>query len=180
MRKKLSDKFWTLPNAITLFRLIFGAPITLILYHNGYEYAWAIFLFFVFTDLLDGWIARRFKLGSSWGMMLDPMADQFLVLPIIWAFYWYGMISDIPPVFLTAREALMLMIRFFAKNNIPANWFGKSKTVSEYIGIAFLLAGGAWYLLGLLMFLPMLFLAFLSLLIYACKVFCGKGIATQC
>lgn len=171
MQEKLLDKFWTLPNAISLVRLIFGAPVILILYHNGYEYAWAVFLLFVFTDWLDGWIARRFKFGSSWGMLLDPLADQLFVLPIIWMFSWYGIIAYIPPVVLTVREAVMVLIRIVARRDIPAQRLGKLKTIFEYIGIAFLLFGGEWYLLGLLMFFPIMFFAIVSLAKYAHDVF---------
>lgn len=180
MQGKLSDKFWTFPNAITLFRLIFGAPVILTLYHNGYEYTWAVFLFFVFTDWLDGWIARRFKLGSSWGTMLDPLADQFLNLPIIWMFFWHGIITYIPPVVLTVREAVMVLIRIVARRDIPAQRLGKLKIIFEYIGIAFLLFGGEWYLLGLLMFFPIIFFAIVSLAKYAHDIFCGKRMVAPC
>lgn len=171
MQEKVSDRFWTFPNVISLIRLVFGAPVTLILYHNGYGFVWAVFLFFVFTDWLDGYLARRYGWGSSRGMMLDPLADQFLVLPIFWMLYWSGIIGYIPPVFLTLREILMALVRFLAHKDIPANLLGKVKVVAEYIAITFLLAGGEWYLLGLMMFLLIMPLALVSLLKYAYDVF---------
>ncbi|MDO8522965.1 MAG: CDP-alcohol phosphatidyltransferase family protein [bacterium] len=174
----ISEKFWTLPNAISLFRLLFGALITIWLYKNGFGFAWLVFLFFVFTDFLDGFIARRQNTGSSWGMALDPLADQFLVLPIFWMFYWAGDISLFAPMLLTIREILMVLLRLSAKRDISANILGKAKVVAEYAGISFLLAGAEWNILGLMMFLPILFLAAASLLKYAYDVFgqkCQKG-----
>lgn len=166
----ISKKIWTLPNAISLVRLLFGAPVTIILYHNGFAYAWVVFLFFVFTDFLDGFIARRQNSGSDLGMALDPLADQCLVLPIIWALYWYGSIALFPPLLLTMREIMMVLLRFFAKKNIPANILGKAKVTAEYIGIMFLIVGGEWFIPGLLMFFPILLLAVASLLKYVWDV----------
>ena len=174
MEGKLTDNFWTLPNVISLVRLIFGAPVTIWLYAQGFEWAWFIFLLFVLTDWLDGFIARRQKSESSWGMILDPVADQFLVLPIIWMFYFAGVINVFLPIFLTSREILMALIRVFAKRDIPANMLGKAKVVAEYIGIGLLLVGGELYILGLLIFFPIIILAAISLFKYAYDVFFSK------
>ena len=167
--------FWgdvrKLPNIITLIRLFFGAHVTIILYKNGFKYAWIVFLLFVATDWLDGLVARQQKSVTRLGMRLDPLADQFLVLPILWMFYWVGGINYIPPLLLTAREFLMLVLRIYAGRPIQANNWGKAKVVAEYIGISLLLAGGAWYVPGLLMFLPIILLAGISFMIYAYDVF---------
>ena len=83
----IMENFWRdaqkLPNIITLVRMIFGAPVTIILYKNGFEYAWLVFLLFAVTDLLDGYIARKTNTATSLGARLDPLADQFLVLPVM-------------------------------------------------------------------------------------------------
>lgn len=160
------EKFWTLPNAITLFRLLFGAPITILLYKNGIELTWAVFLFLALTDRLDGYLARKFNMVSSWGIKLDPLADQFLVLPVLWAFYLDGYIALFPPALLTIREFLMVLLRIFAKRDIPAHALGRYKVTAEYIGIALLLVGGEWFVWGLLMFFPILFLAIISFFKY--------------
>jgi CDP-diacylglycerol--glycerol-3-phosphate 3-phosphatidyltransferase len=163
---ELKKDFWTLPNTITLFRLLFGAFTTIVLYNNSFAFVWLIFLLFALTDLIDGYLARKLDSVTSWGIKLDPLADQFLVLPVLWMLYWSGDIAFFAPMLLTGREIIMVLLRFFAKRDFPANIFGKAKVVAEYVGIAFLLAGGQWYLLGLLMFFPIIILALASLIKY--------------
>ena len=83
----IMENFWRdaqkLPNIITLTRLLFGAPATIILYKNGFEYTWLVFVLFAALDWLDGKIARKTNTVTSLGMRLDPLADQFLVLPVM-------------------------------------------------------------------------------------------------
>ena len=167
----MDRKFWTWPNAITLFRLLFGAPITILLYKNDAELSWAAFLLFALTDKLDGYLARKLNMVTSWGMKLDPLADQFLVLRVLWAFYLLGDIAFFPPAFLTMREILMVLLRIFAMRDIPAQALGRYKVTAEYIGIALLLAGGEWFILGLFMFPLIIFLAFVSFCKYAYDIY---------
>src|SRR3989344_8277319 len=163
---------WKLPNVITLTRLLFGALVTIILYHNGFEYAWVIFLLFVATDWFDGFVARLQKNVTSLGMFLDPLADQFLVLPIIWYLWWIAapmgnepMIINVP-LFFTFREVVMLVIRLSAKKDIPAMAMSKYKIAMEYTGVfLFLLIGNLYYLAATAIMAAML-LALWSLLRY--------------
>ncbi|OGF63524.1 hypothetical protein A2662_01695 [Candidatus Giovannonibacteria bacterium RIFCSPHIGHO2_01_FULL_45_33] len=168
---RFMENFWgdvrKLPNIITLAHMIFGAPATIILYKNGFEYAWLVFFFFVMLDWLDGFIARRQKSVTSLGMFLDPLADQFLVLPILWYIGW-GFNNYTLPVVLTIREVLMLLVRLLVKKDIPANIVGKLKVVAEYAGIAFIL-GGPW-LGGLMILFLAVIVAYVSFFIYIWKV----------
>src|SRR4030043_1493554 len=71
-----------LPNFLTLGRIILVPPIVILLFFPGRwpsALAGAIFLIASLTDYFDGFIARRFKLESSFGRFLDPIADKVLV-----------------------------------------------------------------------------------------------------
>ena len=164
------ESFWSdirkLPNIITLIRLIFGAPVTIILYKNGFEYAWLIFLFFAWLDWLDGKIARRQKSVTSLGMRLDPLADQFLVLPIMWHLAYVSVWTINIPLILTLREAIMLLMRWTTNKDIPAMWIGKIKMICEYIGVCCLLLGGQFYFYGFFSFGLAVVFAIISLIIY--------------
>ena len=103
-------------------------------------------------------------------MVLDPLADQFLVLPILFMFYWVSGISYFPLLILVIREILMVLLRFYSGKPIPSNIWGKAKVNVEYIGISLLLAGGIWYIPGLIMFLPIIILAIVSFLKYTYDV----------
>jgi cardiolipin synthase len=75
-----TDRVWTIPNILTFAR-IGSAPIVgyLIINHH-YPAALSLFIISGLTDLLDGWIARRYpSQASALGSFLDPFADKMLV-----------------------------------------------------------------------------------------------------
>lgn len=69
----------TLPNALTLARLILIVPFLFFLYHGEYILAFYTFLIAGITDALDGWIARHFHCQSRFGSFIDPLADKLLI-----------------------------------------------------------------------------------------------------
>ncbi len=68
-----------LPNAISLLRILLVAPILLLILHD--KFAWALALFFVagFSDGIDGYLANRYGWHTRLGALLDPVADKMLV-----------------------------------------------------------------------------------------------------
>src|SRR5262245_55401979 len=81
--RPLRERFWNLPNTITVLRT--GAvPVLLLLPVVGgsrfasHVIAW-VFIVAATTDLLDGWLARRGKQVTHIGKLLDPLADKLLV-----------------------------------------------------------------------------------------------------
>jgi len=74
MNKK---EFWTIPNLITSYRLLM-VPVILYFAISGQEKLFAIFLVInLLSDIIDGYIARRFKMTSEIGAKLDSFADNF-------------------------------------------------------------------------------------------------------
>lgn len=69
----------TIPNALTLLRILAVPFFAIALWYNQLWEALAIFVVAGLTDLLDGWIARRFNQGSALGAILDPAADKLLM-----------------------------------------------------------------------------------------------------
>ncbi len=79
------DKFLTIPNLISLYRLL-SVPVLFYVAYKGHEklfFYW--FLFNAFTDALDGFIARKFNMLSKWGEKLDSLADFFMYLLAMYA-----------------------------------------------------------------------------------------------
>ncbi|MFB6231023.1 MAG: CDP-alcohol phosphatidyltransferase family protein [Salinibacter sp.] len=79
-------RFWTVPNALGLLRLVLVVPITVFLWQGG-PLSWILGLIFliVLTDWLDGRIARWTHTVSDWGKVIDPVADKFAAIMTVTA-----------------------------------------------------------------------------------------------
>lgn len=74
------ENIYNLPNFLTVTRLI-AAPVTAyLLVHDQFKWALALFAYAGITDLVDGWLARRWKLQTVAGSVIDPMADKALMI----------------------------------------------------------------------------------------------------
>lgn len=75
-----TDRVWTIPNVLTIARIGTSPIIGYLIINHNYTVALSLFLISGITDLLDGWIARRYPSQSSaLGSFLDPFADKMLV-----------------------------------------------------------------------------------------------------
>lgn len=100
-----------------------------------------IFLLAAFTDKLDGYIARSRNQITTFGKFLDPIADKILVLTAMLLLIEMDKIPSWIPAIILTREFLISGYRLIAveKNGkvIAANNWGKLKTVTQVIAIAF-------------------------------------------
>lgn len=69
-----------IPNTLTFFRLVLIVPFLLFLQQQQYVYAFYLFIIAGLTDGLDGWLARHFNWQTTFGSMIDPLADKLLVV----------------------------------------------------------------------------------------------------
>lgn len=126
--------FLTLPNAITVLRLL-GVPLFLyLLLVSGQDLAALVVLVLGGgTDWLDGWVARRLGQVSRIGALLDPVADRLYILATLAAFT----IREIVPWPLTAallaRELVLLvalvLLRRVGYGPLPVHYLGKTATL---------------------------------------------------
>lgn len=96
------------------------------------------------TDLLDGWIARRWQIESLLGKFLDPVADKLLLMVGLVMLMDLGRVSAYLVILLLSREFLITGLRGVAAGEgiiISAGRFGKLKLIFQLIGLGFL----AWY-----------------------------------
>ena len=70
---------WTLPNLITLFRIVLIVPFVYLIREGAFGYALAVFFAASISDFFDGYVARRFNQHSAAGRFLDPLADKLLI-----------------------------------------------------------------------------------------------------
>ncbi|WP_297081956.1 CDP-diacylglycerol--glycerol-3-phosphate 3-phosphatidyltransferase [uncultured Demequina sp.] len=144
-----------LPNLLTAARLV-AVPIVvwLLLADGGDDGAmrwWAVGLFMVAaaTDYLDGYLARRWGVVSSFGKLADPIADKALVLGALACLVWVDGVPWWPLAVLVVREVGVTLGRLAVASDtvIAASRGGKLKTLLQLAAIWFyLLPGGPEWL----------------------------------
>ena len=89
-------------------------------------------IIFGFSDFLDGYLARKWKVTSKLGAAIDPVGDTIFFWNIIVFLIIFNIISIIPILIYGFREFVLLIMRIFARiknSGIPVNIYGKVKTV---------------------------------------------------
>ncbi|MBQ6796117.1 MAG: CDP-diacylglycerol--glycerol-3-phosphate 3-phosphatidyltransferase [Clostridia bacterium] len=120
-----------LPNKLTLIRIIL-VPVCMALMLTGHFYiALGVFIIASITDFFDGYIARKDNLVTSFGKIMDPLADKILVFGALLCFLQLGFINAWCVVIILAREFFVTGMRVVAVDKgkvIAASWWGKVKT----------------------------------------------------
>ena len=129
------------PNALTLLRL-FLIPVFILVFFSGADhslmYSITIFLVAGFTDVLDGYIARKYNLITKWGIVLDPLADKLMLTTVLTCLVIGHYVPLWILVIVTVKELCMIaMGTVLYKNNtvIPSNIYGKISTFLFYVSI---------------------------------------------
>lgn len=130
---------WNLPNILTLCRFLL-IPVYLIVFGAGYmKLAFFVLLLAGLTDVLDGYIARKRKLVTPLGSMLDPLADKSMMIAVVLSLVFSQMISWQAAGAMFLRDAGMIIgsavFHFRGKKTVPANALGKLTTVLYYVAI---------------------------------------------
>lgn len=97
-----------------------------------------IFSFACFTDFADGYFAKKYKLESDFGKLMDPIADKFLILAAFLAFVRMHLVTDWMVILILGREIVITGLRIFAITKgkvLAAERAGKHKTVSQIVAI---------------------------------------------
>lgn len=154
-----------IPNILTIFRMILVIPILVLFFipliGNIYSFQietftvnvsinnFIILILFVIasiSDWADGYISRKYKWVSNFGKILDPIADKVLVntLLIILGSQNYTLL--VFTILFVIRDIIVDAMRMYSASNkiiVPANIFGKIKTVLQMLAIILILMIGA-------------------------------------
>lgn len=137
-----------LANKLTLFRVIIVPFFVFFMSFGGIEhrYLYALILFIIasITDMLDGKIARKYNMITSFGKFLDPLADKILVAAALVCFVELKWTSAWVVCIILAREFVVSGVRLVAAGSdkkvvIPAGWLGKIKTAVTMVAICVIL-----------------------------------------
>jgi cardiolipin synthase (CMP-forming) len=131
-----------LPNLLTAARLLAAPYILYLLWTGEYRPALVWFSIASFTDVLDGYIARRFQAGSRLGALLDPIADKVLLSG---SFLTLGLRHVIPfwlMAIVLGRDLLILGFAIIAlarklRRDFPPSVWGKASTAAQIAYVLF-------------------------------------------
>jgi len=142
----LGTMSWTIPNQITLARILAIPLFMYFLFAQGTVFkilALAIFALAALSDAVDGYLARSLKQVTPFGKFADPIADKILVAAALVSFVQLDELTATPVVVILAREFLVTGLRILAVAEgrvIPASPLGKAKTFSHIGLVLFILA----------------------------------------
>lgn len=168
------------PNVLTSIRIGLVPPMIysyLYMPKNGETVAFFIFLCSALTDILDGYIARKFNMVTKLGTVLDPLADKMMLISVLTIFVLNNKINFWILLVMAFKELLMILGAYFLYNNedvvIPANIYGKISTLVFYAsGFAIMLE----LTIGMLLMNLFVLLNIISLFIYFYRFVSLKGI----
>ena len=136
------DKFFTLPNGLTLLRMAL-VPVLPLVYFLWHPHAGLlVYGLACLTDVLDGWLARRLNQVSTFGKWADPLADKLMVQTVVTCLAidgraWMWVIAGV----LFVKEGLMVVgafVYYYGKQLhlvFEAAWIGKLATSLMFAGI---------------------------------------------
>lgn len=143
----------TVPNLLTLIRLL-AIPVLARLIYVGAPYDLVAFLLFLgiwLTDMLDGYIARKFNQVSELGKLFDPLVDKLFQLTTAIMMCVVGKLPLWVPLIIGAKELLMILGSVFLLRRfdevVYARWYGKLATVlfvAAFASLFFLPSGYYW------------------------------------
>jgi CDP-diacylglycerol--glycerol-3-phosphate 3-phosphatidyltransferase len=135
-----------LPNVLTVVRILLVPVLVAALLSataSGDLLAAVVFVVASVTDALDGWIARRRKSESTFGKLMDPLADKLLVVAALVSLVSLDRLSAWVAMVIIAREFAVTGLRQLAMEEgqvIPASIWGKLKTVTQIAMVLVLIA----------------------------------------
>lgn len=139
------EEVLTIPNGISVLRLLL-VPVFMVLLIQGHDIAAvAILAFSGFTDWLDGVLARKLNQTSRLGQLLDPAADRLFIVVTLGALLWRGVVPWWLVIVLVAREIILgialLLLGRKGLGPLPVHFLGKAGTFALLYAFPLLLLG---------------------------------------
>ncbi len=135
-----------LPNFLTVLRILLVPVLVVVLLgasgSEGDVLAAAVFAIASFTDAIDGWLARRREAITTFGKLMDPVADKLLIIAALLSLVSLDRLDAWVAMVIIAREFAVTVARLAARGEgvvIAANWWGKTKTAVQVLTILLLI-----------------------------------------
>jgi len=154
MSANISSRIVTLPNILTIFRMVLIPVFVTLVFYQRFTWALSVFVVAGVTDFFDGLFARRFDQRSSLGTILDPVADKlmmvtaFVVLSLRSVYphpipshlpvpFWVTVTVISRDVFIVVGAAAINIMTGF--RGFRPSWLGKISTTVQIVAIALIL-----------------------------------------
>ena len=139
--KPTTTSVWNVANALTGLRLLAVPLLGYLLLQDSQDsrnLATLVFLLASLTDLLDGFVARKFGLITTLGKVADPIADKFLTGVALLGLSYLGALPWWVTIVIIAREICVTLLRFWVIEHgvISASRGGKTKTLLQIVAIS--------------------------------------------
>jgi CDP-diacylglycerol--glycerol-3-phosphate 3-phosphatidyltransferase len=139
----------TIPTLLTLFRILL-IPVMVLMFYSQHPWSniftTAVFVAGALTDILDGWIARRYGMYSDFGAFLDPVADKLAVTVALFLVVQYHdtVLIALLGAIIVSREITISALREWmaqigARGLVKVAGLGKLKTIVQMVAISCLL-----------------------------------------
>lgn len=138
---------YTKSNLLSLFRLLLAVPLWLLLddFEANRYYVFSLCLFAALTDILDGYIARKFNEVTEFGKIIDPFADKVAMASIVLKLFLIGEIQPFYFFLIVGRDLLIFIGGIIVSKKLgrvlPSNILGKITVLNIGLVILFILAG---------------------------------------
>ena len=133
--RKLFSNVWTVPNVLTMIRLLLVPVFVVVYFRTTAEpkyAALAVFAAASLTDMLDGFLARKLNQITDFGKLFDPLADKLMVLTAMVCQALTGVFPWIAVIVVACKELFMVLGGLFLLSRdvvVYSNIFGKAAQV---------------------------------------------------
>ena len=171
----MPSRLATIPNVLTLLRLLLIPVFVVATLHNRFTVALVVFVSAALTDAVDGYLARRLNQRTRFGAIMDPAADKLMMV----AGYLVYTIHSAPyrlPEWLTftvfIRDLLIALYAYLLYTRVhfsrfPPSAAGKTSTVLQVVTLSFLIASNTPMRILTAPFLRPLFWSTIALTLYS-------------
>jgi len=138
-------EIYTKSNLLSLFRLLLAIPLWILLddFESNRYLVFGLCLFAAFTDILDGYLARKFNEVTEFGKIIDPLADKMAMAAIVIKLFLIGEIPAMYFYLIVGRDLLIFFGGLFVSKKLgkvlPSNMLGKITVLNLGLVILFIL-----------------------------------------
>lgn len=140
------ERNWTLPNAITVARILLTPAFVVAFVNDRFDIAWILFAVAGVSDALDGFLARVLKQRSPLGAMLDPLADKVLLVTTYICLAMQGWLPKWLAILVVSRDGIIVgglaLLQFWGadvRGSIRPTFVSKATTAAQICLVLFLM-----------------------------------------